>query len=309
MTDDSPDPHADPGPDAAASDDATTDVTTDGGGHVRYDVVDRIAHVRLDRPRYHNAQSLPLLRDLDAALMRAAADRSVKVIILSGVGDSFSSGHDLGTDEQRAAMEAFAAGRTHVEANFEYSFHEFLEMSLRWRDIPKPTIAQVHGWCLFGGWLIASPMDLIVAADDTRFMTGFLQFFSLPYDIGIRKAKELMFAPRELSAAEAHELGFVTRVVPRDTLEAETDAFARRIAEMPLFQLRLAKLAANGIQDAAGFRTAVTSANAHQMLTYLDELARERAKAKRRGDAGGDIEREKRRPVVDRILSRDEPDT
>ncbi|MBS1848770.1 MAG: enoyl-CoA hydratase/isomerase family protein [Actinobacteria bacterium] len=284
--------------------DPADDPADDG---VRYEVTDRVAHVRLNRPEVHNAQSLPLLRALDAALMRAAEDRGVKVIVLSGVGESFSSGHDLGTDEQAAALASFGVGRTHVEANFEYSFHHFLEMSLRWRDIPKPTIAQVHGWCLFGGWMLASPMDLIVAADDTRFMTGFLQFFSLPYDIGVRKAKELMFAPREIGAAEAHELGFVTKVVPRAELESATDAFAHRIAKMPLFQLRLAKLAANGIQDAAGFRTAMTSANAHQMLTYLDELARERRKtAGQGGTADGPAVRERRRPIVDRILTDDD---
>ncbi len=274
---------------------------------VLLDKVDRIARVRLNRPEFHNAQSLPLLKRIDEALAEAAADRDTKVIVLSGVGESFSSGHDLGTDAQRDALAVFGQGRSTVEGNFEYSFQHFLQMSLRWRDLGKPTIAQVHGWCLFGGWLIASPMDLVVAAEDTRFMTGFLQYFSLPYDVGVRKAKEMLFDPHEVSAAEALELGFVSRVVPRDQLEDETMALARRIAEMPLFYLRMAKLAANGVHDAAGFRTAVTAANAQQMMTYLDELDRDRRK-KDSTDGGGPPERERRRPIVDRMLHENEQD-
>ena len=69
-------------------------------------------------------------------------------------------------------------------------------------------------------------MDLIVAADDARFMTAMLQYFPLPFDVGPRKAKELLFDAHEIGADEAHELGFVNRVVPRGDLEAETMALA-----------------------------------------------------------------------------------
>lgn len=276
---------------------------------VTYEVADRIARVRLNRPEVRNAQSLPMLRALDDAFAHATADRDVTVIVLSGEGEAFSSGHDLGTPEQGAALAGYGQGRTLVESVAEYSMTHFLEYSLRWRDIPKPTIASVHGWCMFGGWMVAAPMDLIIAADDTRFMTGFLQFFSLPYDVGVRKAKEMMYLPSQVSAAEAHELGFVSRVVPRADLEAETLAIAERIAVLPLFYLRLAKGAANAVQDAAGFRTAVTSANAHQVLTYLDEL--EQTRAKLAGESAADVAKlfdtkEDRRPLVDFILSEDD---
>src|SRR3954468_11360227 len=207
----------------------------------------------MNRPGVKNAQSGPLLRDLDAAFMRAVEDRTVRVIVLGGRGDSFSAGHDLGTDEQVAEREARPKGGTSVEDAFSYSWDYFLQMSRRWRDLPKPTIAMVHGWCIYGGWLVASAMDFIVAADDTRFLTNLLQYFTLPFDVGPRKAKELLFDNKVLTAADAHPAGFVNRVVPRAELESATAALAARIAEQPPFLLRAMKLAVNNAQDAMGF--------------------------------------------------------
>lgn len=278
---------------------------------VSYEVVNRVAYVRLDRPEVRNAQSLPLLRALDDAFTEAATDRNVKVVVLTGNGEAFSSGHDLGTPEQANALADYGRRRSLVESVVEYSFTHFLDYSLRWRDIPKPTIAQVHGWCMFGGWMLAAPMDLVIASDDARFMTGYLQFFSLPYDIGVRKAKEIMFMPREIGAAEAHDLGFVSEVVPRADLESRTTEIAEKIATLPLFYLHLAKRSANGVQDAAGFRSAVTSANAQQLFTYIDEL--EQTRAKLAGENPEDTtklftSKEERRPIVDMIMS-DDADT
>lgn len=300
---------------------------------VTYEVIDRVARVGLNRPNVRNALSLPLLRELDEAFARAAADDDVKVIVLAGAGEAFSSGHDLGTPEHNAALAEFAGDATVVETAFEYNHQFFLEYSLRWRDLPKPTIAQVHGWCMFGAWMLVSAMDLIVASDNARFMTGYLQFFTLPYDIGVRQAKEMMFLPRQISAAKAHELGFVSRVVARDELDAETMTIAGEIARMPGFYLRLAKLSTNLVQDAAGFRTAVTAATSQQLMTYLDEVERTArlGAAGRAGADSADVQagasaedgrpegdgqpggagvgpggREKRRPIVDWIMSQDD---
>lgn len=246
---------------------------------VSYTVADRVAHVRMERPRYRNAQSERLLRELDAAFTRATTDRDVGAIVLSGAGDAFSSGHDLGTPDRMAERTTRAAARpatSEIEDRFDYSWELFVDTSLRWRDLPKPTIAAVHGWCIFGGWLIASSMDLIVAADDARFLTSLLQYFCLPYDVGPRKAKELLFDGREITAEEAHDLGFVSRVVSCADLEAEATAFAARIASGSPFWLRMAKMAVNNAQDAAGFRAAVVGAHAQYLIAEADrrQLAR-----------------------------------
>ena len=250
----------------------------------------------LARPQYRNAQSAQLLEEIDDALTAAERDRSVKVIVLSGEGDAFSSGHDLGTPEQAAWKEEHLAGAaTDVEGSFVYSWDHFLAMSLRWRDIPKPTIAMVHGWCIFGGWLVASSMDLIVAADDARFMTALLQYFPLPYDVGPRKAKELLFDNAEIGASRALELGFVNKVVPRAQLEDETLAMAERIASNSAFYLRMVKASVNNAQDAMGFRTAVTGAHAHY---HLSEVSNRQWARKQ----GSDPEPRKRMPLVQKLL-------
>jgi enoyl-CoA hydratase len=191
-----------------------------------------------------------------------------------------------------------------TESQFVYSWDHFVDLSLRWRDIPKPTIAAVHGWCIFGGWLIASAMDLIVAADDARFLTALLQYFPLPFDVGPRKAKELLFDSRPLSAAEACELGFVNRVVPASSLEEEVTALASRIAENNAFYLRMAKLAVNSSVDAMGFRTAVQGAHSHYQLSQMAN-AQWRARRQAAGEAVNDPAVTKRMPLVAKLLDRE----
>jgi enoyl-CoA hydratase len=275
---------------------------------IQYRVEGRVARVVLDRPQYRNAQSRVLLTELDAAFSAAAADPGVRVIILSGNGPAFSAGHDLGTPEQvedRTRWERDDV--TATESQFVYSWDHFVDLSLRWRDIPKPTIAAVHGWCIFGGWLIASAMDLIVAADDARFLTALLQYFPLPFDVGARKAKELLFDSRTLTAAEACELGFVNKVVPAASLEEEVTALAGRIAENNAFYLRMAKLAVNSSQDAMGFRTAVQGAHSHYQLSQMAN-AQWRARRQAAGEAVNDPAETKRMPLVAKVLERESND-
>ena len=136
----------------------------------------------------------------------------MRVVILAGEGEHFSSGHDLGTPEELADRKArpWPPG---PRGDFQRSWSLYVESSLRWRDLPKPTIAQVQGYCIFGGYLIASVMDLIVAADDARFLPAHLQLFTAPWDLGVRKAKEILFENRFIDAEEALEIGLVNRVV------------------------------------------------------------------------------------------------
>src|SRR5271168_2142552 len=219
---------------------------------VLYEKHDRIAKVILNRPRYKNAQSRRLLEEMDAAFNEANADDDVRVIILAGAGDNFCSGHDLGTPEEKEdqACRPFPKG---VRGEYARSREMFLDNTLRWRDLDKPTIAQVQGLCIFGGWMFAAAMDLVVASDDARFLPSLLQYFSIPWDMPPRKAKEILFQSRFVDAEEACRMGFVNHVVPRERLEHETMAIAAEIAENDPFALRMLKWAANSAQDAMGF--------------------------------------------------------
>ena len=162
---------------------------------IQYRVSDRIAHVTLDRPGYRNAQSRQLLEELDLAFDDAANDSEAKVIILSANGDHFSAGHDLGTEDEKADLERrpMAEG---LRGRYKRSRDLYVDFTLRWRDLPKPTIAVVQGYCIFGGWMIASAMDLIFAASDAMFLGTNFQYFSIPWDIHPRKAKEILFESR-----------------------------------------------------------------------------------------------------------------
>ncbi len=229
-------------------------------GDVIYEVDGAVALITLNRPRYHNAQSWKLLDELDRALDRAMEDREVKVAVVKGAGDDFSSGHDLGTPEQMADQEARGVADRRGLRFYEEFRKYNLDLTHKWRNMPKPTIAMVHGYCIFGGWMIAGAMDLVFASPDARFLAGLVEYFSVPYDIHPRKAKELIFESRFLAAEEACELGFVNRVVPREDLERETLAYAHRVAENGLTVLRMAKLAINKVQDEQGFSSAMEGA-------------------------------------------------
>ncbi|HUS82382.1 MAG TPA: enoyl-CoA hydratase-related protein [Dehalococcoidia bacterium] len=234
---------------------------------ITYEKTDAVARVTMNRPRYRNALSSVLLKELDDAFAEAVADDDVRVIILAGAGDHFSAGHDLGTPEEREGWKQVI--RAGVPEQFKWSSDLYLDQSLRLRDVPKPTIAQVQGYCIFGAWIMASAMDMIVAADDGLFLASHFQYFSVPWDLGIRKTKELLFRNRFLRAQEAFELGLVNRVVPRERLEAETTALAEEIAQNDPFGMRIVKLSVNQAQDAMGFRTAVINAHARYMLLEI----------------------------------------
>ena len=232
-----------------------------------------MARITLNRPEVRNAQSRVLLEELDAALARAVGDAGVRVIILAGAGKDFSAGHDLGSPEELEDRRLNPRSGTTAD-----EYQRLLELNvsncLRWRDLPKPTIAQVQGNCIMGGLMLASCCDLFFAADDARFADrtvswggAHVQFFTMPWDLGPRKAKEFLFTAEFVSAAEAERLGLVNRVVPRAELEAATLALAEKIARHDPIALRMAKLSVNEMLDRQGQRQALEAAFKNYLLT------------------------------------------
>ena len=260
--------------------------------NILYEPDGPIARVILNRPEVRNAQSRKLLEEMDDAFSRAVDDPEVRVIVLSGNGPSFSAGHDLGSPEARAERAGQPALQT-VQGRYERVWDLYIDMGLRWRNLPKPTIAMVHGYCIFGGWMIATAMDLIVASEDAKFLASHFQYFSVPYDVPPRKAKELLFEFRFMHAGEALTAGLVNRVVARERLEEETLALARRIAQNDPFALRLAKLSVNQAQDEMGYTTFVKSA----LQTYM-VMSESGAKELQEAESG-----RRRFATVDRALA------
>ncbi len=252
---------------------------------VLYETRDGIATITLNRPRYFNAQSWAMLEALDEALDRAVTDPDARVAIVCGAGKHFSSGHDLGTPEQLSDEQS----RTHIEGRgkgieFYETFRKVnLDYTLKWRNLPIPTIAMVHGYCIYGGWMIAAAMDVIFAERDAKFLAGLFEYFSVPWDIPLRKAKELILESRFLDANEAFELGLVNRVLSLDELERETRAYAGRVAESSPTTLRMGKLAVNKAQDAQGFSANMEAAFADFMVSTFTGGDWERSSERRLG--------------------------
>ncbi|MBV8394328.1 MAG: enoyl-CoA hydratase [Alphaproteobacteria bacterium] len=232
-----------------------------------------VRKITTNRPEVLNAQSRILLEELDDAFLRAVDDDSVRVVILAGAGKHFSAGHDLGSPQEMEDQK-----KTPLEPGFrgEYRrlYERFFENTMRWRDLPKPTIAQVQGYCIMGGMMIASACDLIIASEDAQFADravkwggGHVQYFAMPWDLGPRKAKEYLFTGAFIAAAEAERLGLVNRVVPRERLEQETMKLAQEIAERDPFALKFAKASVNEMQNAQGWREAMEGAFKNYMLT------------------------------------------
>lgn len=242
---------------------------------VTYSVTDGLAMITMNRPQYRNAQNSAMTYALDAAFTRAVDDADVHVIVLRGNGEHFSAGHDIGTPDRdhhvhydnRAVLWWDHLDRPGGDQRFARETEVYLGMCRRWREIPKPVIAMVQGACIAGGLMLAWICDLIVASEDAFFSDPVLrmgipgvEYFAHPWVLGTRFAKEILYTGDRFTARRAYEVGMVSHVVPRATLEAETVALATRIAAMPMFGLALTKRAVNQCEDQMGLRNGMDAA-------------------------------------------------
>ncbi|NWK98318.1 enoyl-CoA hydratase [Sphingobium lactosutens] len=245
-----------------------------------------IARVILNRPEARNAQNLPLLYALDDAFSRAMADPAVRVVLLEAAGPDFSSGHDLRQSLDMAEGASFR-GASHNDLVHEpnglgYMAREeevYLGLCRKWRDLPKPTIAAVQGRCIAGGLMLAWVCDLIVAAEDALFIdpvvamgVSGVEWFAHPWELGARKAKEMLFTGDAIDAREALSRGMVNHVVPRHSLSDFALDMARRIATRPPHALAAVKKAVNETLDIQGQRTAIELAFRIHHLTHYHNM-------------------------------------
>jgi enoyl-CoA hydratase len=247
--------------------------------YVTYETLDdgTIARIMLNRERSRNAQNRGLLVELNDAFLRAEADDTVRVVIFGGNGPLFSSGHDLGSSESIAERTPgpdqhpsfLGNGGTYMgaESRMLQEWHYFFQNTIRWRNLRKITVAQVQGTVYAAGLMLMWACDLIVAADDAEFadvvgtrlgMCG-VEYFAHPWEFGPRRTKELMLTGDSLSVDEAHRLGMVSKVFPKDELSQKTLEFARRIATLPTITSLLVKESVNQTMDNMGFMNALTA--------------------------------------------------
>jgi enoyl-CoA hydratase/carnithine racemase len=220
---------------------------------IAYEVDDRVAVVTLDRPGKLNAIDHPTAAGLRAAIARADADPEVRVVVLRGAGErAFSAGYDIG--EQ--------AHSGHDLADWSTRLRDGLDLTLCVWDCSKPVIAMIHGYCLAGGLELAQMCDVRLASDqatfgvtETRFSAG-VATLVMPWIIGTR-ARDLIYTGDMFDARTALELGLVSRIHDKATLEPETMRFAKRMARVALATLRWNKRAINQAYELMGFRAAL----------------------------------------------------
>lgn len=267
---------------------------------VRYEVENGIATLTMARPDYNNAQNSQMTYALDAAFRRAVDDDAVKVIVLRGEGKHFSAGHDIGTPGrdinrpfERAHLWWDHTNKPGGEFLYVREQEVYLNMCRRWRELPKPTIAMVHGACVAGGLMLAWVCDLIVASDDAFFQDPVVrmgipgvEYFAHPYEMNPRIAKEFLMTGNRMNAERAYQVGMVNRIVAREQLAATTYELAERIAAQPRMGLALTKQAINHVEDLQGKRNAMEAvfawhhfAHTHNELLSGDKLGGYDAKA------------------------------
>jgi len=189
-----------------------------------------IARIIFNQPEKRNAVSLEMWEAVEAAATRFAADDSVRILILSGAGGkAFVSGADVSKFEsERASAEAVA----HYNATTK-RVYDLIE------GFPKPTIAQIDGFCVGGGVALALSCDLRICGENSQFAIpaaklglgyGFEGINRLVNIVGPSFAKEIFFTARRFDAEEARMMGLVNRVVPADQVAQAAQDTAEMIA-------------------------------------------------------------------------------
>ena len=226
---------------------------------VLYKTEDNLAVITMNRPEKLNAVNDALRSGVSEALLRADEDNSVSVVILRAEGRAFCVGYDIDSDSPERAARRFDA----------LKWRDSLTEDLRFEMVPwymkKPVIASVQGHALGGGCELTMFCDVTIAADNAIFGEPEIHFSNvgpaivMPWMIGFKKARELLYFGDMIDAQIALELGMVNRVVPLDDLEEKTMRFAKRMALISPEALEHTKLAINRGADAAGFTNAMNA--------------------------------------------------
>jgi enoyl-CoA hydratase/carnithine racemase len=202
-----------------------------------------VQRLTLNRRVARNALSTDLMGALQAALDQAAADNSVRVLILSANGPAFSSGHDL---KEMTDLRAQPDGG---KAAFAALFEQCSRLMQSIVRHPKPVIAEIHGVATAAGCQLVASCDLAIAASCATFATPGVNiglFCSTPMvalsrNIPRKHAMEMLLTGNTISADQAYRIGLINRVVPPQSLEGDVMTLAQHIANKPYFTVKTGK--------------------------------------------------------------------
>jgi enoyl-CoA hydratase/carnithine racemase len=235
----------------------------DGGG---------IRRIELRRADKRNALNGELIQALGAAIEDAAADASVRVVVLRGDGPMFSSGMDLNDLRDLAASPA--------------NLRQYRRPILQWwnllEEMPKPTICQIHGAALGGAFELALACDFRIMAEDAvagimEVRVGLLPDVGgcsrLPAVVGLGNAKELIMTGKVIDGREAHRIGFANRIAPADELDAATEKLANELLACAPRAVGLAKRVMDAAAKPALSVTLEQEVAAQEVLAASEDFA------------------------------------
>ncbi len=212
-------------------------------------VEDGVAIITFNRPKALNAMNSETMKELYDAVIRCKNDETIKAIILTGSGEkAFVAGADISEMKDLRPKEALA---------FMELGHETLRAL---ETLPKPSIAAVNGFALGGGTEISMACDMRFASETARFgqpeiLIGLIPGWGgtqrLPRLVGMGRAKELIMGGEQIDAKRAYEIGLVNQVFPADQLLDAAKKFAKKLAGLPGFAIKMAKHSINYGYDLA----------------------------------------------------------
>jgi 2-(1,2-epoxy-1,2-dihydrophenyl)acetyl-CoA isomerase len=197
-----------------------------------------VSLLMFNNPERRNAIDMEVRDEMARLLDELERDQETRVIVLMGKGEHFSAGGDVKAWKDFSVIEARdRLKRIHIP------LRKMLLME-------KPIIAMVRGYAVGAGMNFTLASDIVFASEDARFSQSFVRMglipdagglCLLPVAVGLHRAKELMFTGEMIHASRAQELGMVNRVIPKEALEEETLAFARRLASGPPIAIGMTK--------------------------------------------------------------------
>jgi 2-(1,2-epoxy-1,2-dihydrophenyl)acetyl-CoA isomerase len=218
------------------------------------DLESGVLWLTLNRPERKNSISPELRDELLAALEQAKSDDDVRCVVLTGAGDAFCSGVDLGRSKVTKGASEGENARPDMRAIREAMKRGMQRVVRAIWELDKPVIASVNGVAAGGGAQLALVSDLVIASSSARLIEIFVKRglavdsaggWLLPRLIGLSKAKELVFFGDPISAEDAHAAGLINKVVPPDELERATREWAERLARGPTRSIGASKVLLN----------------------------------------------------------------
>jgi enoyl-CoA hydratase/carnithine racemase len=228
----------------------------------------------INRPERRNAMTWAVIGGLREHVAAAKVDPGVRVVVLAGAGDqAFCAGADL-----TGMVPGDPGGVTDEYADHHRARGWLAELFEELWHLGKPTIARVQGWAMAGGFGLALACDMVIASDQARFGAPELNVGLWPYMVTVpllrsmppKKALELMLTSRVVGAEEADRMGFLTRVVPQDRLDAEVADMAAVLASKPPGVMRMGRESFYAVLDSAATEALPYL---HAMLTVTSQTA------------------------------------